>query len=187
MFDEELVRNQDDEFNLRLTRSGGKIWQSPRIKSWYRARRSLKSLFQQQVQYGYWKVRVIQKHKIPASIRHLIPGCFVLALIFLALASPWSRRALWGWIGLAGVYLLCNFTASVLTAWRADWRLFPLLPVVFACYHFGYGYGFLRGIGDFVIRRREPTHAYTKLTRTSMDDAVRSANAKQQGESVPRL
>ena len=28
MFDEELVRNQDDEFNLRLTRSGGKIWQS---------------------------------------------------------------------------------------------------------------------------------------------------------------
>jgi succinoglycan biosynthesis protein ExoA len=33
LFDEELVRNQDDEFNLRLTRAGGKIWQSPRIKS----------------------------------------------------------------------------------------------------------------------------------------------------------
>ena len=31
-FDEALVRNQDDEFNLRLSRAGGLIWQSPRIK-----------------------------------------------------------------------------------------------------------------------------------------------------------
>ena len=186
MFDEELVRNQDDEFNLRLTRAGGKIWQSARIKSWYHARKSLRSLFQQQVQYGYWKVRVIQKHKIPASIRHLIPGCFVLALIVLGLASPWSRFAVWGWIGLAGLYLLCTLAASVLTAWRTGWRLFPLLPFVFACYHFGYGYGFLRGFLDFVIFQREPTHAYTKLTRASMDDSVRSAATDQQGESVPR-
>ena len=35
LFDEELVRNQDDEHNLRLTRAGGKIYQSPRICSWY--------------------------------------------------------------------------------------------------------------------------------------------------------
>ena len=28
------------------------------------------------MQYGYWKVRVIQKHKIPASVRHLVPGWF---------------------------------------------------------------------------------------------------------------
>jgi len=186
MFDEELARNQDDEFNLRLSRNGGKIWQSVRIKSWYHARKSLRSLLQQQVQYGYWKVRVIQKHKIPASIRHLIPGCFVLALIVLGSVSPWSRLALWSWIGLAGLYLLCNLAASVITAWRSNWRLFPLLPVVFAFYHFGYGYGFLRGVLNFVIFQREPTYAYTKLTRT-MDDSVRSADADQQGESVPRL
>src|SRR5262249_15800203 len=119
--DEELVRNQDDEFNLRLTRAGGKIWHSPRIKSWYHPRQSLRSLFRQQVQYGYWKVRVIQKHKIPASIRHLIPGCFVLSLIFLGLASPWSHTALWSWIGLAGLYLLCSIAASVLTSIRRGW------------------------------------------------------------------
>ena len=65
LFDEEMVRSEDDEFNLRLTRAGGKIWQSPRIKSWYHPRESLGSLLCQQIQYGYWKVRVIQKHKIP--------------------------------------------------------------------------------------------------------------------------
>ena len=74
LFDEELVRNQDDEFNLRLARAGGKIWQSPRIKSWYSPRGSLGDLFRQQMQYGYWKVRVIQKHRMPASVRHLVPG-----------------------------------------------------------------------------------------------------------------
>jgi len=40
-FDESLVRNQDDEYNLRLVRAGGRIWQSPRIVAIIRARRSL--------------------------------------------------------------------------------------------------------------------------------------------------
>ena len=164
-FDEELVRNQDDEFNLRLTRAGGKIWQSPRIRSWYRPRGSIRTLFQQYMQYGYWKVRVIQKHKIPASVRHLVPGLFVLSLVVLAVAAPWSSLAVWCWLGLVGMYFVCNLVASIVTATRADWRLFPILPLVFACYHFAYGFGFLRGIWDFVILRRAPAHTYTRLTR----------------------
>ena len=79
-FDEQLVRSEDDELNLRLTRACGKIWQSPRIKSWYTPRDSLKYLFRQCVQDGYWKVRVIQKHTLPASIRHLVPGGSYLAV-----------------------------------------------------------------------------------------------------------
>ena len=55
-FDEELVRNQDDEHNLRITRGGGKVYQSPKIKSWYRLRGTLAALFKQYMQYGYWKV-----------------------------------------------------------------------------------------------------------------------------------
>jgi succinoglycan biosynthesis protein ExoA len=169
LFDEELVRNQDDEFNLRLRRAGGKIWQSPRIRSWYRPRGSLKGLVQQYVQYGYWKVRVIQKHKIPASLRHLVPGSFVFLLIMLPLAALWWPLLAWGWLGLVGIYFLCNIAASLLTAARSRWNLLPVLPFVFACYHFAYGLGFLRGIWDFVILRRAPTDTYTRLTRTSED------------------
>src|SRR5919109_4776451 len=107
-FDEALVRNQDDEFNLRLTKAGGKIWQSPRIKSWYRPRASLRGLFQQYMQYGYWKVRVIQKHRLPASVRHLVPGLFVGSLSMLAFTSLWWHPAAWGWLGLVGMYGVCN-------------------------------------------------------------------------------
>jgi succinoglycan biosynthesis protein ExoA len=153
-FDEELIRNQDDEFNLRLKRRGGKIWQSPRIMSWYKPRSSLRSLFRQYMQYGYWKVRVIQKHRMPASARHLVPGSFVLSLMVLPLISLWWPLAAWAWLGLVGVYSVCNSAVSMLIAARQQWNLLPLLPLVFACYHFSYGYGFLRGVWDFVILQR---------------------------------
>ena len=167
-FDEELVRNQDDEFNLRLVRSGGKIWQSPRIQSWYGPRTTLGDLFRQYRQYGYWKVRVIQKHKIPASIRHLVPGCFVFSIFALPLASFWWHPALWSWLGVVAGYSAVNALASSVTAARRGWKLFLLLPIVFACVHFSYGWGFLRGVLDFVIFRRRPTRVYSDLTRHSV-------------------
>ena len=41
LFDEDLVRNQDDELNVRLQRNGGKILLVPEIVSYYYARDSL--------------------------------------------------------------------------------------------------------------------------------------------------
>jgi glycosyltransferase involved in cell wall biosynthesis len=178
-FDEELVRNQDDEHNLRIVRGGGKIWQSSKIRSWYRPRGSLGALFTQYMQYGYWKVRVIQKHKLPASWRHLVPGVFVLSLLLLLLASVLSLllplvSSQWSVVsgpvsitfaGLFGFYSILVIGASVLTAAREGWKLLPVLPLVFGCYHFGYGYGFLRGVWDFVIRGRRPKKSFAQLTR----------------------
>jgi GT2 family glycosyltransferase len=183
LFDEELIRNQDDEFNLRLTRAGGQIWLSPRIRSWYRPRSSLKALFQQHMQYGYWKVRVIQKHKIPASVRHLIPGCFVFSLIALPMAALRWPFAAWSWLGLVGMYAACNVAASLLTAIRRGWTLLPLLPLVFACYHFAYGYGFLCGVWDFVILPRGPRRIYLELTRTSSDQVSQRTTVKSPDSS----
>lgn len=154
LFDEALVRNQDDEFNLRLSRAGGKIWQSPRIKSWYRPRESLRALCGQYAQYGFWKVRVIQKHTMPASFRHLIPGGFVILLAALALVSFWWAWAAWIWLGLVGLYAVCSVTASCLMAARQGWNLLPVLPIVFACYHLSFGCGFLSGLWRFVVLRR---------------------------------
>jgi glycosyltransferase involved in cell wall biosynthesis len=167
LFDEELVRNQDDELNLRLVRGGGKVWQSSAIRSWYYPRASWRALFSQYAQYGYWKVRVIQKHKVPASLRHLVPGAFVAALLALAVHAPFILWARWALLGLGGVYLAANLTACIGVCFRAQSFIYlPVMPAVFLGYHLGYGYGFLRGMIDFWLRRKTGHSAFSQLTRT---------------------
>jgi glycosyltransferase involved in cell wall biosynthesis len=185
-FDESLVRNQDDELNLRLARAGGLIWHSPKIRSWYSPRSSLGALFRQYYQYGYWKVRVIQKHKLPASWRHLVPGAFVFILLLLFLLSalgflfsifiqgfqpsisyfssqlsafqhfPTVLCSLSSVLlaAVLGVYGAAVAFASLVSASRSGWRLLPVLPLVFPCYHLGYGCGFLCGLWGFVSRTK---------------------------------
>lgn len=167
LFDEELVRNQDDEFNLRLVQAGGSIWHSPRIRSWYQPRRSLRALLQQYIQYGYWRVRVVQKRKAAASIRQYVPGTFVFALISLPLAALLWSPLWWLWLVALTAYGLCTMGISLAVAARKGWRYFPILPPVFACYHLGYGVGFLHGVVDFVLLRRRATGFYSTLTRSS--------------------
>jgi glycosyltransferase involved in cell wall biosynthesis len=164
-FDEELVRNQDDEHNLRLVRNGGKVYQSPAIKSWYHVRDSFRALLRQYMQYGYWKVLVIRKHHLPASIRHLIPALFVGSMGFLLLLSCFWHPAIYGAAALAALYGISILVGSIVTALHTEMRLLPLLPIAFACFHLGYGYGFLRGLVDFVIFHNAPHTRFVRLTR----------------------
>jgi len=177
LFDEQLVRSEDDEFNLRLVRSGGRIWQTPRIKSWYVPRDSLSDLFRQCVQDGYWKVKVIRKHRLPASVRHLVPGGFLISLFVLPLMGIWWPNANQSWLALLRLYLATNAGASFLTARMKGWNYLPILPAVFACYHFGYGYGFLRGIIDLFVLNGKRNEKFTRLTRPS---AIEEKNKSQQ-------
>ena len=168
LFDEELVRSQDNELNLRIQRGGGRIWQTPRIRSRYAPRGSLRQLFRQYTQYGYWKVRVIRKHKIPASVRQLVPGGFVACLLLLAAATPFSD---WAWRCLLALIALYGAASAVSSAAlcgnRLNWWYMPVMPAVFATYHFGFGYGFLRGVADFVVLRRTARPRFAVLTRSS--------------------
>jgi GT2 family glycosyltransferase len=165
LYDEEMVRSEDDELNLRLMRSGGRIWQSPRIRSWYYPRSSLRALFWQYLQYGYWKVRVIQKHRLPASWRHLVPGIFVLAALINLVLLPWVAWASTLLLIQISAYLLTTLVAAFSTARQWGWPLLPIMPLIFACFHFGYGLGFLKGLLDFVILRRPPSRGMETLTR----------------------
>ncbi|GIU78058.1 MAG: hypothetical protein KatS3mg005_1296 [Bryobacteraceae bacterium] len=177
LFDESLVRNQDDELNYRITKAGGVVWQSPKIRCWYEPRNSLQKLFWQYFQYGFWKVAVIRKHRLPAKARHLVPGLFVLGLFVIAAAWAVSASAGWTaarWLGWllavqAGTYVLAALGAAVLAARRAGWPLLPGILAAIPCFHFGYGLGFLAGLWHFgrnwpPARAGEPELA-SRLTR----------------------
>ena len=164
-FDETLVRNQDDELALRIVRGGGRIWQSAAIRSWYVPRASFTALFRQFRQYGYWKVAVIRKHRLPAAPRHLVPFAFVAGLAGLALAAPWSPLAAMSLALLVVTYASAALAAAAAVArpWRRPARWLGV-AWAFACMHFGYGIGFAHGLVDQLLRRSAGAQA-TGLTR----------------------
>jgi glycosyltransferase involved in cell wall biosynthesis len=143
MYDEDLVRNEDDELNLRIHLRGGKVYQCKDIKSAYFSRNSLIKLFRQYYQWGFWKVAVILKHHRPASVRHLVPGAFVLAIVLGAILSPFHWVLALAYGGFWVLYLIASVVASCLAAARDGWTLLPALPIVFFVFHFSYGLGFL--------------------------------------------
>ena len=163
-FDETLVRNQDDEHNLRIVKGGGRVWQSPAIRSKYRPRAALGALFRQYLQYGYWKPFVMRKHGQPAALRHLVPGLFVAALAALGLAALAGAPA-WPAAVLLGLYTAAALAASVAVAAGSAWLLLPRLPAVVAAYHFGYGIGSLLGWADVLAGARHGRAWFARLTR----------------------
>jgi glycosyltransferase involved in cell wall biosynthesis len=148
-FDEELVRNQDDEYNYRLRTLGGKILLSPEIRSRYYSRGTLRSLWRQYFQYGYWKVRVMQKHPRQMRARQFAPFLFVTALLLTLLLMPFLAIGAWLFAFIAGLYLAANLGASVLIACKGNWRSLLLMPATFAALHLAYGLGFWAGLVKF--------------------------------------
>ncbi len=178
LFDPSLVRNQDDEFNFRLRRHGGRIWQSPRIRSWYTPRASISALFRQYLQYGFWKVAVIRKHRALASWRHVVPALFVSSiLVFMALIALMAMSGMWATAGVIGAALALELLVYGVACAAATVPFFGSLPVsallvlplVIASYHVAYGLGFL--IGLFKPAREipaggvAPAKFFTTLTR----------------------
>jgi len=157
-FDEEQVRNQDDEFSCRLRAHGGRILLCPTIRSRYHNRSSPWRLASQYFQYGYWKVRVLQKHPRQMQPRQFAPVTLVAGMLTALCLTPLVQGSGWLLLGILVVYLTANLAASAWAARRTTWQAALLLPVVFAILHFSYGLGFLAGLVRFAGRwgRRAP-------------------------------
>jgi succinoglycan biosynthesis protein ExoA len=143
-FDPELVRNQDDEFNFRLTQSGGSIWLDPSLRTRYHSRAGLSGLWNQYYQYGMYKVRLMQKHGRLPSTRQVVPALFVAALTSSLAAAATTRRGRVAF-AITGPYAIANMAASS-WAGRRDPATLPILPAAFATMHLAYGTGFIAGL-----------------------------------------
>jgi glycosyltransferase involved in cell wall biosynthesis len=165
MFDEELVRNQDDEFNFRLITRGGRVVLLPDVSCRYFSRRTLGQLARMYYQYGYFKPLVARKVGRVMTVRQLVPAMFVLALAGAAWLSLWLPGARLGLAGLLATYgslvLLCAGAALP----RHGWRCAAALAAVFPLLHMSYGVGFLLGIKDHVLVPTAPRRSALGLSR----------------------
>lgn len=138
-FDEQMVRNQDDEFHYRAKSKGKTIYLNSEIKSTYFPRSSYKALFSQYFQYGLYKPLVIKKIKSEVKPRHLIPLFFVLYLISLigVIKFPFLLLPLLLYV-VIDIY--CSFVNNQsLVVKFASLLVYPIL-------HLSYGLGFLLGL-----------------------------------------
>lgn len=147
-FDEELMRNQDDEYNYRLRSLGYKILLASDVKAKYYSRSSLQKLRKQYFQYGVYKVRVLQKHPLQMSFRQFVPPLFVFSAICGSVFSfiNWIRRL---WLFMIAMYMVLNLAASWQLYRREKITHSNWLPLVFATIHVSYGLGFLYGLFKF--------------------------------------
>ena len=165
-FNEELVRNQDDEFNYRIRKLGGRILLAPDICSRYFSRSSFKSLWRQYFQYGYWKVRVLQLHPKQMRPRQFVPFIFVASIFLSFLQGLFFSFGRWELIIILGLYLLADLAATLKAAARINPAALPFVFLSFPILHLSYGVGFASGLFAFSRKWRETPSVNKLIPRT---------------------
>lgn len=154
LYDNELIRNQDDELNGRIIKSGGKIYLIPSIVTKYFARDQIGKVKKMFYQYGLYKPLVNKKLGAPATIRQFFPLVFVLGLIFGAMLSCISWIIAVMYLSVMVLYLLlaCYFTfKSVKKTGKIS--LFLYQPLTYLTVHVSYGWGYLVGIYKILMHK----------------------------------
>ncbi len=155
LFDEDLVRNQDDEFNGRIIKNGGKIYLIPDIIIEYFARDKISKVAKMYYQYGLFKPLVNKKLGTPATIRQFFPPLFVLGLIVggvLSLILPpiWIL-----YIAVVILYLLIGLIIGAKQAYlKKRLSLSVLMPYTFLIIHLSYGYGYIVGLLKVLLKKQ---------------------------------
>ncbi|HET7795014.1 MAG TPA: glycosyltransferase family 2 protein, partial [Rhizobacter sp.] len=104
---------------------------------------------------------VMKKHGQPASLRHLVPGAFVLLLAVSVLLVGWSA---WPLLLLTGAYGLAVLAMTLAAGRSKPPAVWLRVPAVIAAYHLGYGIGSLIGWWD-ALRGGPGRARFARLTR----------------------
>jgi succinoglycan biosynthesis protein ExoA len=152
---EDIDRGEDDEFNYRLRKAGGRILLSPSIRSTYYCRSNYEELARQYWGYGLAKAKVLQRHPGRLRPRHLVPSALVATLLGGALFSLADRR--FGWlVALAGgAYGAASWLAA-LSAAKGDRREAPRIAAAYACIHIPAGAGMIVGLAKGLLSKSVP-------------------------------
>ncbi len=158
-FDERLIRNQDAEFNARILKHGGKVLVLPTPVVQLIARDSLKALFRQYFQYGYYRAlsaKIIGKF---VSFRQLIPPMFFSSILILSILSLFFKKL---WL-LPLIELLTYMAAAIIfSVYEAikskNLLIIFTLPFVYFTMHFAFALGFLIGFIKFFIINPKERH-----------------------------
>ena len=139
-YDETFLRAQDWEMNLRIRRTGGRVWFQPKLRVSYRPRSTVKALGRQYFFYGRWRRVVMRRHEGTVNFRYLAPPVALAGVVGgLGLAAAGVK---------AGAVLPAGYLVAICAGAAFEGRGLPpgawvRLPVVTATMHLTWGAGFI--------------------------------------------
>jgi len=159
-FDEQLLTNEDYDFNYRARAGGHRVVLDRLAHCDYFARATLPKLASQYLRYGTWKARMIRSRPRSVKWRHLVAPAFVASIVAFAAIGLWQSIA-WRMLVLEiATYLVASvaFGYQAARKSRENFLVILMMPLVFLTIHFSWGTSFLRGLASTpsVLRGSHP-------------------------------
>ena len=153
LFNEKLIRSQDFDFNLRLTRAGGKILLAPDIAlTYYPKQKTIVSFWRRNFLDGIWAILPLKFGSPIFKPRHLAPLAFVSTILTAAVGSIFWKPLIWISIVMLALYFAVALYFSLkIIAREKSILLFPFLILAFTARHFAYGLGSIVGVIKLII------------------------------------
>lgn len=144
-FDEDLIRNQDDEFNGRIIKYGGSIFLLPGSRVKYFSRSTLSSFSKMLYQYGLFKPLASFKLRKLSSFRQLMPPALVVCFILTLIGIIWIENLfllmpIFFYYLVLLVYGFGKYKYSI----KSSLMFMFVATVAHLSYGVGYIYGFLK-------------------------------------------
>jgi glycosyltransferase involved in cell wall biosynthesis len=146
MYNEKLVRNQDNELNARIRKAGGRIYLTPALTTHYHPVKNFMSLLKYAFKTSKWHIFTLRENRESMGLRHLAPAMFLTLLLFLLSASLVRAVASAFLIGILCAYILIGFYFSLRSKTRGNWDVALVQPFATLCFHIAYGAGTLFGL-----------------------------------------
>jgi succinoglycan biosynthesis protein ExoA len=143
-YDESFDACEDAEFQTRVGKAGIRAYTDPRLAVYDRPRKNVRRLFQQMVQNGRGRIRLMRKYPESGSKRQLAPLAILAVVALTALAWTLLPRGAAEMAAIPlGLMMAAVLATSVqvgirhglISAWRA--------PRIFAAIYCGLGVGLL--------------------------------------------
>ncbi|MFY9263641.1 MAG: glycosyltransferase family 2 protein [Arcanobacterium sp.] len=149
LFDERLVRTEDNDIFYRIRQAGYRIKFDPRINSTQIIRPTVKGMIKQKFANGFWIGKTLFIQPGAVGKHHLVPLVFVSALgatSLLALRGIRTPLKL-----LSGSYVVADLAMTLAALGSRDKKekqnpYLILLPLAFPTIHVAYGIGTVKGI-----------------------------------------
>jgi glycosyltransferase involved in cell wall biosynthesis len=151
LFDEKLVRNQDNELNARIRSAGGKIFQTPALSTEYHPVATVSALLKQTFRTSQWHAFSVRRNTSSMSVRHFVPALFVVSLVTLLSAAQRIHAALIALGILVAMYLLLGIYFALQRRRESDLLVTCVMPPACFLFHLAYGFGTIAGLRFILV------------------------------------